>query len=124
MPGTIANFADVFIPNDRAPQQRIDTVEGKPTNAPVTVKVLMKSDTMLMLEVHRPKGVRDPTHQHDDHETSCHLVKGTLKLWIGGKEFVARAGDTWFHPKGVPHWSEAIEDTVQVEVKSPPVKTW
>lgn len=124
MPGKIANFKDVFVANAQAPSERIEKVEGRPTNAPVTVKVLMKSDNILMLEVHRPKGVRDPTHQHDDHETSCHLIKGTLKLWIGGEEFLAHAGDTWFHPKGVPHWSEAIEDTVQVEVKSPPVKTW
>lgn len=124
MPGKIANFKSVFTPGAQAPQDTIHAVEGQKMPTPVTVKTLMKSDNILMLEIFRPKGMRDPTHQHDDHETSCHLVRGRLKLWIGGEEFVAQAGDTWFHPKGVPHWSEALEDSLQVEVKSPPVKTW
>lgn len=124
MPGKIANFKDVYVANAQAPQDTIEKVEGRKLDLPVTVKMLMKSDNILMLEIKRPKGMRDPTHQHDDHETSCHLVSGKLKLSIGGQEFIAKAGDTWFHPKGVPHWSEALEDSVQVEVKSPPVKTW
>lgn len=45
-------------------------------------------------------------------------------LVIGGKEFIAEAGDAWIHPRGVPHFSEALEDCIQVEVKSPPRKTW
>jgi quercetin dioxygenase-like cupin family protein len=124
MPDTIANFTRTFVARGNAPVDLIEQVEGQKLTKPVEVAVLMKSDTMLMLQVTRPKGMRDPTHQHDDHETSCHLVSGKLKLWIGGEEFIAVAGDTWFHPKGVPHWSEALEDCVQVEVKSPPVKTW
>jgi quercetin dioxygenase-like cupin family protein len=84
----------------------------------------MKSDNILMLEIFRPKGLKDPVHQHDDHETQCHLVKGRCKLVIGDREFIAEAGDSWFHPKGMPHWSEALEDSIQIEVKSPPVKTW
>jgi len=43
---------------------------------------------------------------------------------IGGEGFVAKAGDAWIHPKGVPHWSEALEDCLAVEIKSPPRKTW
>lgn len=124
MPGTIANFTTVFTANDKARVDRIEKVEGQALATPVQVKVLMKSDNILMLEIFRPKGLRDPVHQHDDHETSCHLVKGRLKLGIADKEFIAKAGDTWFHPKGVAHWSEALEDCIQIEVKSPPVKTW
>ena len=124
MPGTIANSKNVFMANRDAPVDRIDKVEGQALATPVQVKVLMKSDQILMLEIVRPKGMRDPVHQHNDHETSCHLVKGRLKLSIGGKEFVAGPGDSWFHPKGVPHWSEALEEAIQIEVKSPPVKTW
>lgn len=124
MPNEIENFNRRYVAAGNAPVDLIEEVEGQRLDKPVEVKVVMKSDTMLMLSITRPKGMRDPTHQHDDHETSCHLVSGKLKLWIGGEEFVAAPGDTWFHPKGVPHWSEALEDSVQVEVKSPPVKTW
>ena len=124
MPGTIANTNRSFVAGAEAPVDTIARVEGKPLDRPVEVKVVMKSDAMLMLSITLPKGMCAPTHQHDDHETSCHLVSGKLKLWIGGEEFIANPGDTWFHPKGVPHWSEALEDSVQVEVKSPPIKTW
>jgi len=124
MPGEIENFTRNFVAAGNAPTDLIEQVEGQTLDKPVEVAVVMKSDTMLMLSITRPQGMRDPVHQHDDHETSCHLVSGKLKLWIGGEEFIAVPGDTWFHPKGVPHWSEALEESVQVEVKSPPVKTW
>jgi quercetin dioxygenase-like cupin family protein len=124
MPGTLENFNRTFMPGSDAPVDVIEKVEGQTLDKPVEVKVVMKSDSMLMLSITRPKGMRDPIHQHDDHETSCHLVSGKLKLWIGGEEWVAHPGDTWFHPRGVPHWSEALEESVQVEVKAPPVKTW
>jgi quercetin dioxygenase-like cupin family protein len=124
MPSTIDNFNRTFMPGGDAPIDMIEKVEGQTLANPVEVKVVMKSNSMLMLSITRPKGMRDPIHQHDDHETSCYLVSGKLKLWIGGEEAIANPGDTWFHPKGVPHWSEALEESVQVEVKSPPVKTW
>jgi quercetin dioxygenase-like cupin family protein len=47
-----------------------------------------------------------------------------MKLVIDGQAFVARAGDAWRHPPGVPHWSETLEDCVAIEIKSPPRKTW
>ena len=48
----------------------------------------------------------------------------TATFTIDGQEFIAEPGDAWIHPRGVPHYSEALEDCVQVEVKSPPRKTW
>jgi hypothetical protein len=28
------------------------------------------------------------------------------------------------HPQGVPHYTEALEDCCQIEVKAPACKTW
>lgn len=124
MASEMANFAEVFVPADAVVVEKIEQVEGAAVETPVGVRVHMKSDTMLMLSIRFPKGRVGPLHQHDDHETTCHLVSGKLKISIGGETFVAMPGDTWFHPKGVPHQSEALEESVQLEVKSPPVKTW
>ena len=44
-------------------------------------------------------------------------------MLIAGREFIAGPGDSWVHPRGVPHYSEALEDCVQIEVKSPPIRT-
>ena len=49
--------------------------------------------------------------------------KGNFLL-IGGKEFIAEPGTSWIHPRGVEHFSEALEDCEQLEIKSPPRKTW
>lgn len=114
----------VYSASESIPRQYPAEVEGQRMSGEVWLKVVMESDTMLMLQVFREKGVKDPLHRHDDHETSCHLVSGKLRLVIGGETYIANPGDTWFHPKGVDHTSEAIEDSIQIEVKSPPVKTW
>lgn len=124
MVNDLNNTTEVFVPADAAVVQRIEQVEGAAVETPVGVRVHMKSDTMLMLSIRFPKGRVGPLHQHDDHETTCHLISGKLKISIGDEIFVANPGDTWFHPMGVPHQSEALEESVQLEVKSPPVKTW
>jgi len=46
-----------------------------------------------------------------------------LRNVIDGKEFIAEPGATWRHPTGVVHSSEALEDCVQIESKTPPRKT-
>ena len=119
----LKNTDSVFMPADAAVVERIEKIEGSDVDTPVSVRVHMKSDTMLMLSIQFQKGRLGPSHRHDDHETTCHLISGKLRIWIGDETFVALPGDTWFHPKGVLHQSEALEESVQVEVKSPPVKT-
>ncbi|MBL8376863.1 MAG: cupin domain-containing protein [Burkholderiales bacterium] len=90
----------------------------------LTIKPLLVGNDMLFLQAFKAKGMQDPVHQHDDHESIAYLVSGRMRLVIGGEEFIAEAGDAWMHPRGVPHFSEALEDCIQVEVKSPPRKTW
>ena len=124
MPSRLKNTDSVFVPSSAAVSERIEKVEGSDVDTPVSVRVHMKSDTMLMLSICFPKGRLGPSHRHNDHETTCHLISGKLRIWIGDETFVALPGDTWFHPKGVLHQSEALAKSVQVEVKSPPVKTW
>ena len=53
-----------------------------------------------------------------------YLISGKLRLIIGEKDFIATAGSSWVHPVGVDHYSEALEDCHQIEIKSPPKKTW
>jgi quercetin dioxygenase-like cupin family protein len=54
----------------------------------------------------------------------AYLIRGELRLVIGGEEFIATPGTSWIHPPGVEHFSEALEDCEQIEIKSPPMKTW
>ena len=106
------------------PTETIHAVEGVTEQGDVTVKVLMVTENMLVLRARRGKGLVDPVHQHDDHESVAMLLSGRLKMKIGNKEFIAGPGDVWRHPPGVPHYSEALEECVQIEIKSPARKTW
>lgn len=90
----------------------------------VTVKTLMATERLVMLESFRARGVVDPEHSHSDHETVCFLLSGALRVFIGDEVFEARPGDVWCHPRHVRHHAEALEDSVQLEVKVPPRKTW
>lgn len=116
--------AEFFSVRDRIAPERLATVEGVKMLGQVDVRKLMVGEDILLLHVFRKKGLVDPKHRHDDHETVAYLIKGRLRLVIGGKEFIAEPGTAWVHPRGVEHFSEALEDCEQLEIKSPPRKTW
>ncbi len=113
-----------FVRSAEVQPERITSVEGVLEQGHVVVRKLMVGDEILLLEVERKKGLIDPIHKHMDHESMGYLIKGRLKLIIGGEEFIAEPGSSWMHPVGVDHYSEALEDCFQIEIKSPPRKTW
>lgn len=113
-----------FASGTTIPAVRMGVLEGRASAGHVDLKPLLVGGEMLMVEIFEKAGVRVPEHTHDDHESVVYLVRGRMKLVIDGREFVAQAGDAWIHPKGVPHWSEALEDCLAIEIKSPPRKTW
>lgn len=102
----------------------VGAVETTQMQGILTCAHLITGDESSMTCWTRKKGLIDALHQHDDHESIAMLLSGKLRLVIDGQEFIAVAGDCWVHPRGVPHMSEALEDCVQVEVKSPPIRTW
>ena len=123
-PRLLPKSAGVFFPGAAAPVDRMTTLAGAARAGAMTIKPLVVGNDMLLIELFEAKGVRVPEHTHDDHESIVYLVKGSMRLVIDGREFIARAGDAWLHPRGVPHWSETLEDCVAIEIKSPPRKTW
>lgn len=120
----IEPFAAFQVNPGDTPVELIGAVEGVAPVGELTVQMLMATENLLVLRVTRSKGLIDNLHKHDDHETVATLVSGRLKNIIGDQEFIAEAGATWRHPPGVVHGSEALEDCVQIEIKTPPHKTW
>jgi len=115
----------LFANEDEVEEIKLGTVEGTVfSKAQNTLRVMMVIDGMEFLKVSRKKGSVDPVHQHDDHDTVAYLVSGECIVHIGDKSFHAKPGAVWQHPRGVPHYTEALTDAVQVEVKSPACKTW
>ncbi|HKK30397.1 MAG TPA: cupin domain-containing protein [Alphaproteobacteria bacterium] len=115
-----------FVRNGEVPAETVKSLEGMPESAAgqLAIKPLVVSERTGFLELHRIKGLIDPEHAHSDHESICYLVSGRMRVVIAGEEFIAEPGDTWIHPAGVRHYHETLEDSVQIEIKAPPKKTW
>lgn len=115
---------ELFRRDQDIPEIRLTRVEGDVFDDPPSLKLLMVTEDMECLKVYRKKGFVDPKHTHEDHSTVACLLYGKVRLHIGDQTFLAGPGDVWMHPQGVPHYTEALEDCCQIEVKAPACKTW
>ncbi|MEM7403725.1 MAG: cupin domain-containing protein [Pseudomonadota bacterium] len=102
---------------------QLEGMSGNSTDD-LSVKVLVTGRDAGLMEFRRKKGRVDPRHSHPDHESICYLVSGRVRVVIEDQSFIAEPGDAWIHPPGVMHLHETLEDSVQIEVKAPPVRTW
>jgi quercetin dioxygenase-like cupin family protein len=87
---------------------------------------LITGDRMMLAHVYLKKGCIVPRHSHE-HEQLTYVLDGALKFWIGEDEsetVVVHAGDVLHIPGHVPHKAEALEDTLDVDVFSPPRQDW
>ena len=117
-------FAGVFRKDADIPEIPFHAIEGHQEQGRLSLKVLMVTEDLLVVKAMRGKGLIDPPHKHDDHESVATLISGRMRMHIGGEAFEVGPGDVWRHPPGMIHGSEALEDCVQIEIKSPPRKTW
>ena len=113
-----------FIAAGSIPIEAVSALEGARERGGIGIRPVMVGAETMLMEVHRKKGLIDPEHSHDDHESICYLLSGRMRVVIAGETFIAEPGDTWIHRAGVLHYHETLEDSVQLEVKSPPRKPW
>ncbi len=79
----------------------------------------------MISQVRLEKGCVVPTHAHENEQFAC-IISGALKFGIGAegskarREVVVRAGEVLHLPANVPHSAEAVEETVVLDVFSPP----
>lgn len=72
------------------------------------------------------KGATVGSHFHE-HEQFTHVVEGCLKFFLGEnleREITVCAGEVILIPSNMPHGVEAIEDTVEYDVFTPPREDW
>ncbi len=114
----------VVVHRDDAEQHLIHKVEGRALEVPAGVRVLAEGDAMIVLEVTMHAGGSSPEHVHD-HESVGYLVRGRARTVVDGVSHELAPGDGFRHPPGAPHTMAALEDdTVWLEIKSPPARTW
>jgi quercetin dioxygenase-like cupin family protein len=87
---------------------------------------LVTGDRMMLAHVYLDKGAIVPKHSHEN-EQITYILEGALRFWIGEdqqEEIVVNAGEVLHIPSNVPHKAEALEDTLDVDVFSPPRQDW
>ena len=87
---------------------------------------LITGDRMMLAHVYLKKGCVVPQHAHEN-EQLTYILEGALRFWLGedgSEEVVVRAGEVLHLPSNVPHRAEALEDTLDVDIFSPPREDW
>lgn len=87
---------------------------------------LVTGDQLMLAHVYLKKGALVPQHQHEN-EQMTYILEGALHFYLGedGKEeIVVAAGEVLHIPSNLPHKALALEDTLDVDVFTPPRQDW
>ena len=87
---------------------------------------LITGSRMMLAHVYLKKGCIVPKHHHEN-EQLTYILEGGLRFWIGEDQSEVvdvMAGEVLHLPSNVPHKAEALADTIDVDVFSPPRRDW
>lgn len=87
---------------------------------------LITGDRIMLSHVYLKKGSIVPRHSHENEQVT-YILEGGLRFWIGADEsqvIDVMAGEVLHIPSMVQHKAEALEDTLDVDVFSPPREDW
>ena len=90
---------------------------------PLLQRQMVWGQQLMLARVLLKKGCIVPEHSHQN-EQLTYIVEGALKFWIDGREITVRSGETLCIPSNTPHKAEALEDTVDLDVFTPPRADW
>lgn len=87
---------------------------------------MVSGEKVMIAQVFLDKGAIVPKHQHHN-EQITYILTGVLRFWIGDDQMEVvdvYAGEVLHIPSNVWHKAEALEDTLDVDVFSPPRQDW
>jgi len=90
---------------------------------PLLQRQFVVGKDMMLARVLLKKGCIVPEHSHHN-EQITYVLEGALKFWIDGKVIVVNSGEVLTIPPHMPHKAEALADTVDLDVFSPPRIDW
>ena len=86
-------------------------------------RTLASGDRTTLCEFHLSKGSVLPAHSHE-HEQTGYVARGRLLFRIADEERELVAGDGYVIPGGVEHEVTTLEDSIAIDVFSPPRKEY
>ena len=93
---------------------------------PLLDRRLVTGERIMLAHVYLKKGCVVPRHSHEN-EQLTYVLEGALHFWLGedeSEEVVVRAGEVLTIPSHLPHKALALEDTLDVDIFSPPREDW
>ena len=102
---------------DDMPKERVSEVQDRRS---------ITGARVMLTHVYIKRGGIVPRHLHAN-EQITYILEGGLRFWIGHDEsdvIDVRAGEVLHIPSFVEHKAEALEDTVDVDIFSPPRQDW
>ena len=87
---------------------------------------LITGQRMMLAHIYLERGSVVPKHAHEN-EQLTYVLEGTLRFHMGENldDVVdVHAGEVLHIPSNVPHRAEALEDTLDVDIFSPPRADW
>ena len=87
---------------------------------------LITGERLMIAHVYLDKGCLVPQHSHEN-EQLTYILEGRLRFFLGKDESEVvdvAAGEVLHIPANLPHKAEALEDTLDVDVFSPPRQDW
>ncbi|HXE90170.1 MAG TPA: cupin domain-containing protein [Terriglobales bacterium] len=91
--------------------------------SPLLERQFVTTQNVTLARFRLRKGVVIPEHSHVNEQLTS-VLEGALKLIFPGREVVVRAGEVACIPPHLPHAAEAMEDTIVLDVFSPPRADW
>lgn len=87
---------------------------------------IITAERAMLTHVYLDKGAVVPMHSHEN-EQITYVIHGVLRFWIGDEDsepIDVKAGEVLVLPSWVPHKAIALEDTLDVDIFTPPRQDW
>lgn len=101
---------------------RWENLPLEPVNEWMTRRLITGERTMIA-QIFLKKGNVVPMHHHEN-EQITYVVEGALRFLVEGQEITVRAGEVLHIPPNVPHQAEVLEDTIDLDIFTPPRQDW
>jgi quercetin dioxygenase-like cupin family protein len=111
--------------SDRATHHRWEELPREELG-PLIGRRLVTGERLMIAHVYLAEGAIVPQHAHEN-EQLTYILEGRLRFFLGedGSEVVdVAAGEVLCIPPSLPHRAEALEDTLDVDVFTPPRQDW
>jgi quercetin dioxygenase-like cupin family protein len=91
---------------------------------PLIDRQFVYGERAMLARIILRKGALVPRHSHEN-EQITYILEGSLRFTMGdGRIITVGSGGLLVIPSNMPHQAEALEDTVDLDVFTPPRADW